>query len=129
MPNEPGVVLVMIQHLEPTKKSLTTELLAKHTKMQATWIGHVPQERPNRVYVIPPGKYLSIARGKLPSVRSGTNRVGHAWPLIFFSAHWLRISSNAAWASSCPARVRTGRWAARPLSAGRISHRAGPDHG
>ena len=65
MPNEPGVALVIIQHLEPTKKSLTTELLAKHTKMQVTQIADAPQVRPNRVYVIPPGKYLSIARGKL----------------------------------------------------------------
>ena len=66
MPNEPGAGdSAMIQHLEPTKKSLTTELLAKHTKMQVTQIADALQVRPNRVYVIPPGKYLSIARGKL----------------------------------------------------------------
>ncbi|HUG91844.1 MAG TPA: chemotaxis protein CheB, partial [Planctomycetaceae bacterium] len=65
MPDKPGVALVIIQHLDPTKKSLASELLAKSTRMQVCQVEDDPQVKPNHVYVIPPGKYLSIAQGKL----------------------------------------------------------------
>ena len=65
MPNNPGVALVIVQHLDPTRKSLGPELLAKHTSMQLCEVKDDPQVRPNSVYVIPPGKYLSISEGSL----------------------------------------------------------------
>ena len=65
MPDRPGVALVVIQHLDPTKKSLAPELLARSTSMPVCQVEDDPQVKPDRVYVIPPGKYLSISNGKL----------------------------------------------------------------
>ncbi|REK09069.1 MAG: PAS domain S-box protein [Planctomycetota bacterium] len=65
MPDKPGVALVIIQHLDPNKESLTPELLARRTKLEVTQVHDDPHVKPNRVYCIPPGKYLSIADGTL----------------------------------------------------------------
>ena len=65
MPDNPGVALVVIQHLDPTKKSLAPEILAKHTQMTVCEVDHQPAIGPNRLYVIPPNKYLSMSGGKL----------------------------------------------------------------
>jgi two-component system CheB/CheR fusion protein len=64
-PENPGVALVIVQHLDPTRKSLAPELLAPHTSMKLCEVVDNPQVRPNSVYVIPPGKYLSISHGEL----------------------------------------------------------------
>lgn len=78
MPDEPGVAIVVIQHLDPTKKSLGPELLAKCTKMQVAEVADDPHVKPNRVYVLPPDKYLSISGGELhlsePDQPRGTRR-------------------------------------------------------
>ncbi|MFO0791419.1 MAG: chemotaxis protein CheB [Pirellulales bacterium] len=65
LPNQPGVAIVIVQHLDPTRKSLTAELLAAHTSMQLCEVSDSPRVLPNSVYVIPPGKYLTISGGEL----------------------------------------------------------------
>ena len=65
IPDEPGIALVIIQHLDPTRKSLVPELLAKCTNMSVTQVTDDPHVKPNRVYIIPPNKYLSISSGTL----------------------------------------------------------------
>jgi two-component system CheB/CheR fusion protein len=65
LPDNPGVAIVVVQHLDPTRKSLAPELLASHTSMKLCEVVDNPRVRPNSVYVIPPGKYLSISRGEL----------------------------------------------------------------
>src|SRR5262245_7285655 len=52
-PKDPGVALVIIQHLDPTRKSLAPELLAPHTSMKLCEVVDNPRVRPNSVYVIP----------------------------------------------------------------------------
>lgn len=69
MPADAGVAFVLIQHLDPTRESLTADLVGTYTKMrvvQAT--DGMPVER-NRVYVIPPNAYLSLGRQRLPKNR------------------------------------------------------------
>src|SRR5262245_59312597 len=65
MPDEPGCAFVVVQHLDPTRRSLTAELLAKHTRMRMCEVHDSPEVQVNTVYVIPPGKYLSISNGSL----------------------------------------------------------------
>jgi two-component system CheB/CheR fusion protein len=65
LPDNPGVAIVVVQHLDPTRKSLAPELLASHTSMKLCEVVDNPRVLPNSVYVIPPGKYLSISRGEL----------------------------------------------------------------
>ena len=65
LPSDSGIAFVLIQHLDPTHKSLMADLLAGHTKMpvmQATdWL---MLER-DHVYLIPPGVSMAIEAGVL----------------------------------------------------------------
>ncbi len=65
MPDKSGVALVIIQHLARDKQSLAPELLSKYTKMEVHQVHDEPTVQPNHVYIIPPGKYLSIVGGRL----------------------------------------------------------------
>ena len=77
LPDAPGVAFVVIQHLDPTKTSLIAELLNKHTKMKVTQVDDDPRIAANRVYVIPPGKYLSVSGGTL-HLSEPDRRAAHA---------------------------------------------------
>ena len=60
LPAVNGMAFIIVQHLDPSHDSMMVDLLAGHTSMpvlQAT--DGMPIER-ERVYVIPPGVYLSV---------------------------------------------------------------------
>ncbi|HQT47637.1 MAG TPA: chemotaxis protein CheB, partial [Acidocella sp.] len=73
MSSDSGAAFVVIQHLDPAGKSLLPELLGKHTPMQVQLAFEGGVLLPNRVYVIPPGVYLSLASDKfhLENLSSG----------------------------------------------------------
>jgi two-component system, chemotaxis family, CheB/CheR fusion protein len=60
MPADGGLAFVLIQHLDPTRPSLTADLVGTYTTMRVTEADDGMQVEPNRVYVIPPNKYLSV---------------------------------------------------------------------
>jgi two-component system CheB/CheR fusion protein len=65
MPQESGMAFVLIQHLDPDHKSLTAELIAKHTSMPVRQIEDQMQISVNQIYVIPPNKDLRICQNTL----------------------------------------------------------------
>ena len=65
MPTDTGLAFIVIQHLSPDYKSLMVELLSKKTSMPVQRAEDGLQVLPNRVYLIPPRKNLSIFHGKL----------------------------------------------------------------
>ncbi len=65
MPADTGLAFVVIQHLSPDYKSLMVELLSKKTSMQVLRAEDGLHVEPNRVYLIPPRKNLTIFHGKL----------------------------------------------------------------
>ena len=65
LPNDSGMAFVLIQHLDPTHKSLLAELLTSFTQMKVTEIEDGALVQPENVYVIPPNKDLEILNGKL----------------------------------------------------------------
>jgi two-component system, chemotaxis family, CheB/CheR fusion protein len=75
MPPESGMAFVLIQHLDPTHKSILSDLIGHYTSMKVAQIQDAMRVEPNRVYVIPPNRYLAILHGKLhlmePPVSSG----------------------------------------------------------
>ena len=76
LPPDTGMAFVLIQHLDPTHKSMMVGLLAGHTAMTVLEAADgMPVER-DHVYVIPPGVYLSIRDGalRLTTRASGTAR-------------------------------------------------------
>jgi two-component system CheB/CheR fusion protein len=65
LPPDPGLALVLIQHLEPTRASLLSDALAQATTMKVAQAEHGVRVEPNRVYVIPPGAQMAIEEGVL----------------------------------------------------------------
>ncbi|MFH5884834.1 chemotaxis protein CheB [Halalkalibaculum sp. DA3122] len=60
MPDAPGMAFVVIIHLSPDHESSMAELLQDHTSLQVSQITEQTQIAPNHVYIIPPGKLLSL---------------------------------------------------------------------
>ncbi len=70
-----GMAFIIVQHLDPTHESLMVSLLAKHTKMNVLQAEDGMLIKPGHLYIIPPGTYLSVAKGYLhvspPQARHG----------------------------------------------------------
>ena len=65
LPNDTGLSFVVIQHLAPDHASNLAEILSRATNMPVGEVRDEPEVEPNRVYVIPPGRDMVIAGGKL----------------------------------------------------------------
>jgi two-component system CheB/CheR fusion protein len=65
MPPDSGIVFVIVQHLDPTAHSSMPEILSRFTKMPATVASNGLKVEPNSIYLIPPGKSMSIQTGML----------------------------------------------------------------
>ncbi|MBK1842797.1 PAS domain-containing protein [Azospirillum sp. YIM B02556] len=65
VPGDSDLAYVVVQHLSPVHKSLMVDLLAKHTAMEVVQATDgVPVQR-NTVYLLPPGKHLTIENARL----------------------------------------------------------------
>src|SRR6058998_264960 len=60
-----GTAFIIVQHLDPVHESLAAEVIGRYTPMPAVQVGGDTPVEANHVYVIPPGKYLSIGSGSL----------------------------------------------------------------
>lgn len=65
MPADSGAAFVLIPHLDPKHESLMVELLARYTKMPVVEATDGMAALANRVHIIPPNKYMTIAGGAL----------------------------------------------------------------
>jgi two-component system CheB/CheR fusion protein len=65
MPADTGMAFVLVQHLDPTHKSLLVDLLAGHTEMPVLEATDGAAVQANEVYVIPPDATLCIKHGAL----------------------------------------------------------------
>jgi len=61
----PGVAFVVLQHLDPTHKSMLTELIGRYTRMPVYEVKDGMVVQPNCVYVIPPNRDMIIEYGTL----------------------------------------------------------------
>ena len=64
-PKDSGMAFVVIQHLDPKRPGYLTELLQRVTGMEVLQAQDEQQVEPNRIYVIPPNRDLSILNGSL----------------------------------------------------------------
>jgi two-component system CheB/CheR fusion protein len=65
MPADSGLAFVIITHLDPSRESHFAHVLARYTAMPVEEVTYGTAVEPNKVYVIPPGKYLSLHNGVL----------------------------------------------------------------
>jgi two-component system CheB/CheR fusion protein len=60
LPDEPGLPIVVVQHLSPHHKSLLREILQEATRMPVEQVNADTQLLPNRVYVMPPNRFIEL---------------------------------------------------------------------
>src|SRR5207249_11118680 len=60
-----GMAFVLVQHLDPSHRSLLPEILSKATKMPVDQVSDGTVMKPNRVYVMPPNVEIVIRGGTL----------------------------------------------------------------
>lgn len=65
VPPGSGLALVVVQHLDPTRKALLVELLRRATPMPVTEATDGLRLQPDHVYVIPPDHDLTVVAGAL----------------------------------------------------------------
>src|SRR2546421_12658401 len=65
LPSTINMALVLVQHLDPTYKSLLTELLSRTTNLPVAEFTDGMQVKPRHVYVIPPNTSMTISKGAL----------------------------------------------------------------
>jgi two-component system CheB/CheR fusion protein len=65
MPPDSGIAFVLVPHLDPDHKSLMVDLLVRHTTMPVVEAENDMRVEANRVYIIPPNKYMTIHGGVL----------------------------------------------------------------
>ena len=83
MPPDSGLAFVVAAHLDPTQKSLLSELLRRCTKMPVVQIERSIKVEPNQVYVIAPDQELTIRGGVLHTNKPTAPR-GHRHPVDSF---------------------------------------------
>ena len=62
LPSDLHMALVLVQHLDPTYKSLLTELLSRTTKLMVEEVTEGTRVKRGHVYVIPPNTTMTISR-------------------------------------------------------------------
>jgi len=83
VPAGSGMAFVIVQHLDPTRKGIMPELLQRVTAMEVVQVKDRTPVRPDRVYVIPPNKDMSILHGVLHLLHPVAPR-GLRLPIDFF---------------------------------------------
>jgi len=74
LPESTGAAYVVVQHLDPTHKSLLSKLLSSHTRMEVLEIENGMKLVADRVYVIPPRKDLYLFKHTLKLTESAEPR-------------------------------------------------------
>lgn len=65
LPADTGMAFVIVQHLSPDFKSFMDEIIRRHTEMAVFRVTDGIEVRRNAVYLIPAGKEMIIAQGRL----------------------------------------------------------------
>src|ERR1035438_8415227 len=71
LPVDTGMAFVVIQHLAPGQESLLPEILSRSTKMNVLQVKNGMKVEKNKVYVITPGKTMTLKNGCLRLVPKG----------------------------------------------------------
>ncbi len=83
VPEDSGMAIVIVQHLDPTHKGIMPEILQRATGMEVFQVKDRMPVRPNCVYVIPPNRDMSILHGVLHLFEPKEPR-GLRLPIDFF---------------------------------------------
>ena len=79
-PEDTDMAFVIVQHLEPHHESMLAQVLTPFTTMKVVQVEEYMDVEPNRVYAIPPNRYLALSHGALRL----TPPEAHRMPIDFF---------------------------------------------
>lgn len=65
LPSDTGMAFVYIQHLDPTHKSMLSEILGRATKMKVHEVTDMQPIKENNLYIIPPNASMGVVDGVL----------------------------------------------------------------
>jgi two-component system, chemotaxis family, CheB/CheR fusion protein len=83
MPPDSGMAFVIVQHLDPTHKSILADLIKSYTRMEVTEVRDGMKVEPNTIYVIPPNADMAILHGHLHLMEPSAPR-GLRQPIDYF---------------------------------------------
>jgi two-component system CheB/CheR fusion protein len=86
LPLTTGMAFVLIQHLDPSHESMSTEILSRTTKMPVNEVHDGLRVEPNHVYVIPPNYEMAIIQGVLSLLPRTETRGQHMTIDFFFQS-------------------------------------------
>ena len=96
LPEDTGMAFVLVQHLAPDHESILADLLSKATKMPVQEAREGLPVTPNRVYVIPPEKDITILGGVLSLHPRTTTSHGTHMPVDLFFRSLAEIQGAKA---------------------------------
>lgn len=78
LPSGEGMVYIIVQHLDPTQKSMLTEILQGESRLPIVSAKNGQKLKPDNIYVIPPDFFLEVNKDKIklskPQELHGTRR-------------------------------------------------------
>ncbi len=83
MPADSGMAFVLVQHLDPTHKSILGDLVKRYTRMQVFEVQDGMTVKPNCTYIIPPNREMALLHGTLHLIEPTAPR-GLRLPIDFF---------------------------------------------
>ncbi|HEX6882429.1 MAG TPA: chemotaxis protein CheB [Planctomycetota bacterium] len=83
LPADTGMAFVLVQHLSPTHASALAEILSRATRMPVAEVTEECPLVPDHVHVIPPGRTITLADGKLHLLERDPEAHNHPIDLFF----------------------------------------------
>ncbi|WP_158743931.1 CheR family methyltransferase [Acidisphaera sp. L21] len=96
MPDQPGLAVVVVTHLNPERESILHEIIARYTSLKVQVATDGAEVCPNCVYVLPADAILGIQNYRLTIARPGASGRERKPIDIFFSALALDLGDYAA---------------------------------
>ncbi|WP_372679256.1 CheR family methyltransferase [Desulfosarcina sp.] len=91
-----GVAFVVIQHLSPNYKSAMDQLLSRTTALPVLQIQNNLTIEPNRIYLSPPEKFVSMAKGRFRLIQSLSQGGRSFLPIDHFFRSLARVKREKA---------------------------------
>jgi two-component system, chemotaxis family, CheB/CheR fusion protein len=86
LPIDTGMAFVLVQHLDPSQKSLLSEILARTTQMPVHEVQEGIVVEPNQIYVIPSNTVMTILQGVLHlTPREKASKISKTIDTFFYS--------------------------------------------
>jgi two-component system CheB/CheR fusion protein len=96
LPPKPGLALVLVQHLEPSRESILAEILGRETSIPVVQGRNRQRLEPDHIYIIPPNAYISIVANALKITPRAASVKQRFLPIDYFLSSLAKERGNKA---------------------------------